>query len=117
MLLQFPTPIANAWTLESGRLQSLDLFDAKNIPALGFELNDEMIEGVPPSPALYIGRHQKQIYVQPSVQTISAYEQTLTQAMSQGQLPHMPKVNWKPYLASGELCLITHVDRKTSSQF
>jgi hypothetical protein len=50
---------------------------------------------------VFLGLHHKQIYVQPSVQMLQHYEDSLVAAS--GQLAHlvMPKISWNPYLASG----------------
>ena len=61
MIWQFESPIAHAWTAYGGQIESLSLFDEKNVPALANPLGEETGSGSHfddnylASPALYIG--------------------------------------------------------------
>lgn len=47
---QFSSPIVNAWRLESGKMETVDLFGSS-----------EVTEDVPEFPDLYVGMHNKQV--------------------------------------------------------
>ncbi|PVD30201.1 hypothetical protein C0Q70_09463 [Pomacea canaliculata] len=98
---KFPSPVAKVWMLHQGHLEVMSLFDSKHIPALSsFQHPDPSSS----DPLLYVGKHQNQLYVQPS----DVYEMGLSERLQLYQRPqkreepgsmvHLPRVTWKPYL-------------------
>ncbi|XP_013794487.1 eukaryotic translation initiation factor 2-alpha kinase-like [Limulus polyphemus] len=85
---KFESPIVNAWQLKEGAFQHVDLFDQKRI--IGYESQPGL------SPVLYIGIHEKQPYIQHS----SGMKDMLFGVTKTHHTDHLPKVEWKPYLAT-----------------
>ncbi|KAH9496229.1 Eukaryotic translation initiation factor 2-alpha kinase 3 [Bulinus truncatus] len=94
---KFDSPIAKAWLLRHGKLEPMSLFDSKHVPSLQtFEPDDADNESVP-QPLLYIGSHQKLLYIQPS-----PHMETLLKTFTHRRIGHVfdadIKVSWRPYL-------------------
>jgi hypothetical protein len=104
---QFGVPIAKAWTLKNGALEEVSLFDYKNVPALGPSPGEAKQEKNTPKPMLYLGFHQSQMYVQPSMcltDEIAGAIEKMTKSPG-AEILTMPKVRWKPYIATGKTVL------------
>ncbi|XP_052102279.1 eukaryotic translation initiation factor 2-alpha kinase 3-like isoform X1 [Mytilus californianus] len=92
---KFTSPVANAWLLRNGILKPISVFDNQHVPAMS---SFEPPQNAPsPEPLLYVGKHQNQLYVQPSV----AMKEKMAKVVH-GDYPtrNVPRVTWKPYLAS-----------------
>ncbi|XP_048745657.2 eukaryotic translation initiation factor 2-alpha kinase 3-like [Ostrea edulis] len=91
---KFDSPVAKAWILRNGVLKSISVFDNKHIPALsGFENTKEAAAS---QPLLYVGMHQSQLYVQPSMHM---QENVMNAAHhSRGNVLRVPRVAWKPLI-------------------
>ncbi|XP_076368926.1 pancreatic eIF-2alpha kinase [Tachypleus tridentatus] len=85
---KFESPIVNAWQLKEGAFQHVDLFEQKRI--IGYESQPGL------SPVLYIGIHEKQPYIQHS----PGMKDMLYGVTKTHYTDHLPKVEWKPYLAT-----------------
>ncbi|KAL5016923.1 hypothetical protein ScPMuIL_006512 [Solemya velum] len=110
---KFASPVASAWILHKGELRPISIFDRHHMPALScFEPEENMSQ----EPVLYIGSHQKQLYVMPSLQL----QEQAAEAVSQSSKPSMysmPKVAWEPYLitaASRTPIMRGNVDSRTN---
>lgn len=92
---KFASPVANAWILRHGILKPISVFDNKHVPAMS---SFEPPQNAPsPQPLLYVGKHQNQLYVQPSV----AMKEKLAKIVhAENKHSAVPRVAWKPYLVS-----------------
>ncbi|KAL4232210.1 Eukaryotic translation initiation factor 2-alpha kinase 3 [Mactra antiquata] len=101
---KFKSPVSNVWLMYEGELLKLDMFEHKNIPALSsFEFEEQPLH----APALYVGLHDKQLYVQSSVhmkrRMVEAEKKRrddLPPGTCQNEQP--PRVAWKPYLNTAQ---------------
>ncbi|XP_050397679.1 eukaryotic translation initiation factor 2-alpha kinase 3 [Patella vulgata] len=95
---KFSSPVTNAWILKKGMMKRVSLFDNRHIPALSSFTPEgtEELDDVPKEPLLYVGMHQNQLYVQPSI--------TLTDDERNSDIfvgnPALPQISWRPYLSS-----------------
>lgn len=99
---KFKSPVSSVWLLYKGELQEIDMFGSNNIPALS-----SFVPGEQPihPPLLYVGMHDKQLYVQPSAKMQEKMSES-AEKFRQDQLPgtcqrenvDIPRVAWKPYL-------------------
>ncbi|XP_064602611.1 eukaryotic translation initiation factor 2-alpha kinase 3-like [Liolophura sinensis] len=105
---EFPSPIANAWTVSKGKLEPVNLFSEQIIPALTGSAESETVN-LPPEPLLYVGIHQDQMYVQPSVKMKDMVSEASAGSYpgrngnsdtNSGVAVRVPRVSWKPYLAT-----------------
>ncbi|XP_060576600.1 eukaryotic translation initiation factor 2-alpha kinase 3-like [Ruditapes philippinarum] len=103
---KFKSPVSNVWLLFKGELQRIDMFGNNNIPALSsFEPGERPIH----PPLLYVGMHEKQLYVQPSAQMQERMSEA-TKKLPHDDFPetcqkdskHLPRVAWKPYLNTAQ---------------
>ncbi|XP_061171339.1 eukaryotic translation initiation factor 2-alpha kinase 3-like [Saccostrea echinata] len=96
---KFESPVAKAWILRNGVLKSISVFDNKHIPALsGFEDTGDVKDPTGSQPLLYVGLHQNQLYVQPSV----PMQENVANAAHRfhGSALSVPKVTWKPLIST-----------------
>lgn len=92
--VKFPSPVVGAWHLQDGELEAVDLFEQAHI--LGLDGPNQSKQS---NPVLYLGMHDRQLYVQHS----GSLQTEVSGASSQLIDPHrshLPHVEWKPYLAS-----------------
>ncbi|XP_059177392.1 eukaryotic translation initiation factor 2-alpha kinase-like [Physella acuta] len=92
---KFDAPIAKAWLLRQGKLEPMSLFDGRHIPTLTTytpDDNDSLAQ-----PLLYIGSHQKLLYIQPSPQMENIIKSFTRQRIGHIFDPDV-KVSWRPYL-------------------
>ncbi|KAG8263576.1 Eukaryotic translation initiation factor 2-alpha kinase 3 [Homalodisca vitripennis] len=89
---KFDSPVVSAWQMGQSQVEDVDLFSGTH-PPLG---PDE--EPLPSSPALYVGMHQKQLYIQESV----SMQQKLYE-LAASYRHHLvndersfPQIPWKP---------------------
>jgi len=89
----FKSPIVHAWHLVGGRLVKVDLFSSSALP--NKRKNED---GLQPPPALYVGTHNRQLYIQES----RGMEEARVHAGLEGDpaLHTPPRVAWRPYLIS-----------------
>lgn len=101
---KFEAAIANTWRLKNGKLSEIDLFNSEIVPTLGQSegFHEFETDGGTNTPVLYLGTYNKQLYVQPSVRFIAEIESATESAVRKGSLVDisMPKVVWRPYLAT-----------------
>uniref|UniRef100_A0A1B6DK79 non-specific serine/threonine protein kinase n=1 Tax=Clastoptera arizonana TaxID=38151 RepID=A0A1B6DK79_9HEMI len=103
---KFSSPVVSAWVLNQGRLEWVDLFG-------GSHPDIKMGEHpIPNSPTLYIGMHNKQLYIQESVNM-----QDRLQKIAGDYQQHMvadnnvfPRIPWKPIPVSRTLLEIEAKD-------
>jgi len=87
--LQFNFPVVHAWQYSQGQVQEVDLFSGSFTPPL---------RPLPTAPALYVGMHEKQVYIQESVHVQHGVsEEKIPLIGSDGRPISIP---WKPYPAS-----------------
>ena len=92
-LFQFASPISQAWVLENGRLKVIDPIT-----------HSALIED---SPALYIGMHKQQFYVQESQSTAEKLENAFAiQHARRETSPKSVQIEWKP--SSGQFIFHTY---------
>ncbi|XP_042238217.1 eukaryotic translation initiation factor 2-alpha kinase-like isoform X2 [Homarus americanus] len=105
------SPVVNAWRVLEGELEQVDLFSTSSVPALNPDTglpdtqreSDEEDQQL--QPALYVGVHQKQLYIQQSGgmrHKVNSAARIFT-ADSSTQDPtevKFPRVQWRPYLAT-----------------
>lgn len=86
---QFKFPVVHAWRYSRNKMQEVDLFSGAISPTL---------RSLPSAPALYVGMHEKQVYIQESVQVqFGVAEESIPLIDSIGRPTKIP---WKPYAAS-----------------
>lgn len=88
---KFDSPIVNAWQIQKGKLNDIDLFGG--IPR-GHDLAV--------SPSLYVGMHEKQLYIQESV-LMQRKRQEVSAKFGQHLITNehdYPRIPWKPVLVS-----------------
>lgn len=94
---KFESPIAKAWLLRHGKLEPMSLFDSRHVPILNTYATDDIENESLPQPLLYIGSHQKLLYIQPS-----PHMESLLKSFTQHRIGHVfdpnIKVSWRPYL-------------------
>ncbi|XP_075221810.1 pancreatic eIF-2alpha kinase isoform X2 [Lycorma delicatula] len=107
---KFESPVVNAWRLDKGQLELVDLFGGKT-PALPYsppegdddnEYDDDYDDIMPDSPALYVGMHKKQLYIQESVTMQTLLHKVATQYKHHliGPDKAFPRIPWQPVSAS-----------------
>lgn len=92
--VKLPSPVVGAWHLRNGELEVVDLFEHSRI--LGLDGPNQSKQN---NPVLYLGMHERQLYVQHSGNIRSEVSGGYSQLID----PHrsnLPQVEWKPYLAS-----------------
>lgn len=92
--VKLPSPVVGAWHLRNGELEVVDLFEHSRI--LGLDGPNQSKQS---NPVLYLGMHDRQLYVQHSGSIQSGVSGAHLQLID----PHrsnLPQVEWKPYLAS-----------------
>uniref|UniRef100_A0A8D8ZJP0 non-specific serine/threonine protein kinase n=1 Tax=Cacopsylla melanoneura TaxID=428564 RepID=A0A8D8ZJP0_9HEMI len=88
---KFGSPIVNAWRLDAGQVEVVDLFGSS-------EVGDD---DIPESPDVYVGMHNKQLYIQESVamqrkiQSKVGYQQHLLTDET-----NFPRIPWRPIPAT-----------------
>lgn len=86
---KFDAPVVAAWYLLQDQMYPVDLFSgAQWAPTY----NDDM---APLTPSLYIGMHNRQLYIQESV-TVSKMSELAASSHS-----HIPQITWAPVSATG----------------
>uniref|UniRef100_A0AAG5CUA7 non-specific serine/threonine protein kinase n=1 Tax=Anopheles atroparvus TaxID=41427 RepID=A0AAG5CUA7_ANOAO len=102
---KFDVPIVSAWRSSPGdtdaELIGVDLFDRTDW--LWNENVDEATTGKPPlvNPSLYIGMHEKQLYIQESNAMLNKREEKLQELALLTDESKLPAIPWKPLPASG----------------
>ncbi|GLV37655.1 pancreatic eIF-2alpha kinase [Carabus blaptoides fortunei] len=104
---EFNAPIVNVWTWDGRNFQTIDLFTNTQYT---WSLNTNNI-----SPALYIGMHNKQLYIHESVilqKFLTSNNRNdrneITESHSVSRIP------WKPYPAKSSSLAIVNIDEKES---
>ncbi|CAL4232530.1 unnamed protein product, partial [Meganyctiphanes norvegica] len=100
---KLPSALVNAWSVNDGELEEVDLFSGSSVPALSIESHKQKSEETDSKkePALYVGVHNEQLYIQQSgalKSRVAASAQIFTQGHP--NLATFPRVQWKPYLAT-----------------
>ncbi|RUS80172.1 hypothetical protein EGW08_012061 [Elysia chlorotica] len=95
---KFDSPIAKAWLYRNGQLEKLSLFDGRHVPTVNtFSSSEDQENESMPQPLLYIGSHQKLLYIQPSPQM-----ETILRSFPSSRIGHVLdskiQVAWRPYL-------------------
>lgn len=100
---KFQSPIVDVWEINGRDISQLDLFSKNNVkkresPLLDDDDDPENDE----SPHLYIGLHNKQLYIQENILMAKEAEQGIHdfQLNPSGSETAFPRVSWKPYLVS-----------------
>lgn len=94
---KFDSPVVSAWRLDQGKLELLDLFGGNQ--AMPTDNDDDP---VPNSPALYVGMHKKQLYIQESVKMQNKLQEAVDRYQhhlitDEHQYPRIP---WHPVPAT-----------------
>ncbi|KAK7111067.1 eukaryotic translation initiation factor 2-alpha kinase 3-like [Littorina saxatilis] len=97
---KFSSPVAKAWILHHGKLEVVSLFDTKIVPALSSGGQPHhFFRG---DPLLYVGTHQRQVYVQTQEAGPDSCKQDVPWSRSQNarldEIDSMPRVSWRPYI-------------------
>ena len=95
---KFTSPIAKAWLMRSGKVSAMNLFDGRHHPTLGTAFEPEDVENESMhQPLLYIGSHQKLLYIQPSPNM-----EAMLKKFPNKRIGHVfdtnLQVSWRPYL-------------------
>lgn len=90
---KFNSPVVSAWRLDQGKLELLDLFGGTQD-----QTSDIGDDPIPNSPALYIGMHNKQLYIQESVKMQNKLQEAVDRYQhhlitDEHQYPRIP---WHP---------------------
>ncbi|XP_012935928.1 eukaryotic translation initiation factor 2-alpha kinase [Aplysia californica] len=94
---KFNSPIAKAWLLRNGKIEAMSLFDGRHIPTLGNFQPEDLENESMHQPLLYIGSHQKLLYIQPSPQMEAVLKSFPSRRVGHVIDPAI-KVSWRPYL-------------------
>lgn len=104
------SPVVSAWRIQGSEIQQIDLFSTSSVPALCPESGQPYGEnteydqdGDQQQPALYVGVHQKQLYIQQSVNMRKRVNSAIRIYASDLPIPaetSFPRVQWRPYLAT-----------------
>lgn len=109
---KFDAPVVHAWMLDDGQMSAVDLFSNALISTLNLEDYSNIF---PEPPKLYIGMHNKQLYIQESVQMQVVMKRHQYLQISAGS-SHIPSIPWKPYPASrNALDIITPENAKSET--
>lgn len=94
---KFDSPLAKAWLYRNGQLETLSLFDSRHVPTVNAYSSEDQENESMPQPLLYIGLHQKLLYIQPSPQM-----ETVLRSFPSSRIGHVLDSNiqvaWRPYL-------------------
>ncbi|KAF4521545.1 hypothetical protein B566_EDAN009513 [Ephemera danica] len=90
----FDTPVVHAWQYDRGYLEELNLFSGSLAPPWGEEHMG--------SPGLYIGMHQKQLYIQESVTLQLGVEEAGRPLLGADERHKPLRIPWKPYPAASK---------------
>ncbi|XP_071513696.1 eukaryotic translation initiation factor 2-alpha kinase-like [Panulirus ornatus] len=103
------SPVVNAWRILDGELEQVDLFSMNSVPALSPDTNlpnSQLKDGEEQEqPALYVGVHQKQLYIQQSGgmrHRVNSATRIFTADSSAQDSTEVkfPRIQWRPYLAT-----------------
>ena len=94
---KFSAPIVHAWRLKNGRAVKIDLFSSSSIPDKMPSADDSNFHVQ--TPLLYIGTHNKQLYIQESDRVRERKEKVQLNLEAHASR-QFPKVSWRPYLIS-----------------
>lgn len=83
---EFKSPIVRIWKWNGHTLSEVDLFKLRS---------DKTSKELQLTPSIYLGMHQKQLYIHESLQ-----QQNQMQSISMGQNRDLAKIPWKPISAS-----------------
>lgn len=86
---KFESPIANAWYVEGGDYQKIDLFDPNMVPALQDQDNKKS-DG---DPTIYMGFYNTHVYIQVSSMT----KQAISKSMMPAPLSHVRQRTRSPF--------------------
>lgn len=105
---QFDVPIVNVWKINSkSDLEKIDMFSSAQW-LWDVELHMETKTGLV-TPSLYVGMHQKQLYIQESQQMENA-RKNANRIQSEKNLPKIP---WKPFPAASTALALIDYDRQS----
>ncbi|XP_071947965.1 eukaryotic translation initiation factor 2-alpha kinase 3-like [Antedon mediterranea] len=63
---EFDSAIAQAWSLNDGQFDQIDMFDSNHIPAISTEQSSYLPPHIQPQPMMYLGTYKNQLYAQSS---------------------------------------------------
>lgn len=92
--VKLPSPVVGAWHLRDGELEVVNLFEQSRI--LGLDGPNQSKDS---NPVLYLGMHDRQLYVQHSGSLQPDYFETVVQVVDLHR-SRLPRVEWKPYVSS-----------------
>ncbi|XP_076261905.1 pancreatic eIF-2alpha kinase isoform X1 [Rhynchophorus ferrugineus] len=90
---KFNSPIVKVWTTNGLELNEVNLFSVKNTPNIVDPL----------SPSIYIGMHQKQLYIHESPNMLNVLQSHVSTALTSAEDTSITKIPWKPIPASSEI--------------
>ena len=96
---KFDAPIVHAWRIRNGRLASIDLFSTSSMPDKMPSIEEEDANFHVQTPLLYIGTHNRQLYIQESDRA-RARSKKVRLDLQAPLSAQFPKVSWRPYLIS-----------------
>ncbi|XP_059472098.1 eukaryotic translation initiation factor 2-alpha kinase [Neocloeon triangulifer] len=85
---KFSSPVVHAWQYSQGEVSIVDMFSGTFTPPL---------RSLPTAPSLYVGMHEKQVYIQESVRVQQGVAEESIPLITNGMPTRIP---WKPYPAS-----------------
>ena len=99
---KFQTPLVDVWRIRGNNIEHVDMFSKNTVPKRSVLVDDDDDISDDDAPELYIGIHNKQLYIQESILMHRNTEDAIKDYIlnpEQSQLS-MPRVKWKPYLVS-----------------
>ena len=99
---KFDAPIVHAWRIRNGRAVPIDLFSTSSMPDKMPSIEDELDMAADfhvQTPLLYIGTHNRQLYIQES-ERARARNKKVRLDLQAPLSAQFPKVSWRPYLIS-----------------
>jgi len=99
---KFQTPLVDVWKISGDTLEHVDLFSKNTVPKRSILVDDDDDPDDDESPELYIGIHQRQMYIQESILMQRQTGEGITDLIQNpdGGEVSFPRVKWKPYLVS-----------------
>ena len=99
---KFQTPLVDVWRIRGNSIEHVDMFSKNTVPKRSVLVDDDDDVSDDDAPELYIGIHNKQLYIQESIMMHRNTDDAIKDHLlnpEQSQLL-LPRVKWKPYLVS-----------------
>ena len=99
---KFQTPLVDVWRIRGNDIEHVDMFSKNTVPKRSVLVDDDDDLSDDDAPELYIGVHNKQLYIQESILMHRHTEDAIKDYIlnPEGGELSLPRVKWKPYLVS-----------------